>query len=48
MPKCPACGFWKLNEFMNRKKCKRCGYVNKSDEEIEKEIEENKLKEKKE
>ena len=32
---CPKCGFWKLNEFMNIKKCKKCGYENKSMEELE-------------
>ncbi len=32
---CPACGFWKVNEFYGRKKCKRCGFVNKSMEELQ-------------
>lgn len=32
---CPACGFWKLNEFMNRKKCKKCGYEYKTLEQLE-------------
>lgn len=32
---CPKCGFWKINEFMNTKKCKRCGYINKPTEQLE-------------
>lgn len=36
---CPKCGFWKLNEFLNMKKCKRCGFVNKPMEQLEKENE---------
>ena len=26
MTKCPACGFWKLNEFIEVKQCKKCNY----------------------
>ena len=33
--KCYACGFWKVNEFFGRKKCKRCGYENKTTKQIE-------------
>ncbi len=32
--KCPACGFWKINEFFNRKKCKKCGYEYKPVEQL--------------
>ncbi len=40
--KCPACGFWKVNEFTDRKKCKKCGYEFKSMEELERENERKK------
>lgn len=33
--KCPACGFWKLNEFNEFQSCKKCGYINKSTKQIE-------------
>ena len=33
--KCPKCNFWKLNEFGDSKKCKKCGYENKPMEELE-------------
>ncbi len=32
--RCPACGFWKLNEFLTGMRCKKCGFVNKPIEEI--------------
>lgn len=46
---CPKCGFWKLNEFTNNefnniKKCKKCGYVNKLMEDLEKEKKQKGLK----
>ncbi len=36
--RCSACGFWKVNEF-NKIKCKKCGFVNKSMEELQEENE---------
>jgi len=38
MVKCPNCNFWKLNEFGFTKKCPRCGYFWKSDDEIKKDL----------
>lgn len=40
---CPACGFWKVNELFGNMKCKKCGYVNKPIEELEKERKERGL-----
>ena len=41
MPKCPACGFWKLNEFsIGSLYCKKCNYKFKGNEDLEDEIKE--------
>ncbi len=33
--KCPNCEFWKLNEFMGNKSCKKCGYKLKTNKQLE-------------
>lgn len=33
--RCPACGFWKVNEFYGGTKCKKCGYENKPKKQLE-------------
>ena len=38
MTQCPACGFWKLNEFFETKQCKRCPYKFVSEEKLNKEV----------
>ena len=42
MVKCMACGFWKINEFQEIIKCKRCGFINKPEETIQQKIKEDK------
>jgi len=43
MKKCPACNSTRYEKIDNDFKCARCGYINKSTENLNKELETNPL-----